>query len=130
MIADSHDLLQPPTLVKWITTVGQRADDPQQTLLTRHRAVIEEWARVRHAEPATGKGKLDVRDGGSGLRFEFPAMGRFRPISWDEWFSEFDEYGLVFVFREQTFSGQSSYEYRIVDQQRLRTAGIDAPSER
>jgi hypothetical protein len=41
-----------------------------------------------------------VNDGGVGIRFNFPGVGRFRPISWEEWFEHFDRNDLVFVYEE------------------------------
>jgi hypothetical protein len=43
---------------------------------------------------------IDVNDGGAGIRFNFPGFGRFRPISWEEWFENFFRHDLVFVFEE------------------------------
>lgn len=119
MHADTDELLHDPLRFKWITAIGQRSDDGRQTLLTRSHEVVQAWAAKRRAEPATGRGKIDVQDGGTGLRFDFPGMGRFQPISWDEWFKEFDEYDLVFVFREQRADGHTNEDYRIVTRERL-----------
>lgn len=124
----SPELLSPPVHVKWVTEPAQAADSPEQTLLTRQRVVVEAWARERHAEPATGKGKIDVNDGGTGLRFNFPGMGRFQPIAWSDWFREFDEFHLVFAYRPATETGQATHEYRIVTLEELAAIGITAPS--
>jgi len=76
-----------------------------RTRATRDRALIEAWARRRSAEPATGEDSasgarrpLDVNDGDAGIRFNFPGFARFRPITWGEWFDNFDRHGLMFVF--------------------------------
>src|SRR4051794_36213476 len=73
-------------------------------LATRDHAVIREWARVFSAEPATGEATssgpataLKVADGGAGLRFNFPGIGRFREITWAEWFEHFNRHDLTFV---------------------------------
>ena len=68
-----------------------------------------------HAEPATGEATasgpatLKVTDGGAGIRFNFPGIARFRPISWSEWFDNFDFHGLTFVFEEEV--ADRAYEY-------------------
>lgn len=116
---DSHALLPDAVRFKWVTAVGQVDKDVHETLLTEERTVIEDWARRRGAEPATGKGKIHVEDGGSGLRFDFPGMGRFAPLSWDDWFREFEAYKLVFVYRECREDGQLSQDYRIVARDHL-----------
>jgi hypothetical protein len=76
-----------------------------RTRATRDRALIQEWARRRGAEPATGEGSpsgdrrpLDVNDGDAGIRFNFPGFAPFRPISWTEWFDNFERFDLTFVF--------------------------------
>jgi hypothetical protein len=66
--------------------------------------MIRQWASHHQAEPATGEATwsgpatASVRDGGSGLRFNFPGYAPFRPIGWDEWFDHFDLHQLLFVF--------------------------------
>jgi hypothetical protein len=49
------------------------------------------------SDPAT----VDVDDG-VGVRFNFPGVGRFRAISWDEWFAIFDRDQLAFVYEEES----------------------------
>ena len=79
---------------------------PTRRIATRDHAVIRAWAARHAAEPATGEASpsgpatIDVNDGGAGLRFNFPGTGRFRPITWDEWFAHFDAHHLVFEYDE------------------------------
>ena len=81
--------------------IGPRA------IVTRDHEVIRRWAVRHRAEPATGEATasgpatVDLRDGGAGIRFNFPAAGRFRPISWQEWFEHFDRHQLSFVYEEE-----------------------------
>ena len=71
---------------------------------TRDHALIRAWADHHGAEPATGQATasgpavIEVNDQGAGVRFYFPAAARFRPLEWDEWFAQFDNEELVFVF--------------------------------
>ena len=77
-----------------------------RTRATRDQALIREWARRRGAEPATGENTqsgdgaaaIDVKDGDAGIRFNFPGFARFRPITWAEWFDNFELHDLTFVF--------------------------------
>jgi hypothetical protein len=85
---------------------GQARQVP--ALATRDRDVIRQWAARRQAEPATGEATASgpattvrVCDDGAGIRFNFPGAGRFRPITWDEWFENFDRYHLTFVYEEE-----------------------------
>jgi hypothetical protein len=55
-----------------------------------------------------------VHDGGAAIRFNFPGFGRFRPITWDEWFQDFDRHGLTFVYEESPDPAEApSPRYRI-----------------
>jgi hypothetical protein len=75
--------------------------------VTRAHSEIQRWAATHNAEPATaeatpsGPAILDVNDGGAGIRFNFPGFARLRPISWDEWFENFDRYDLLFVYEAE-----------------------------
>ena len=46
-----------------------------------------------------------MNDTGAGIRFNFPGFAPFRAISWNEWFRNFEEYDLVFVYEEQHDDG-------------------------
>jgi hypothetical protein len=87
---------------------------PDGTVVTRDHSVIQRWAEIRHAEPATGEATasgpatIHVSDGGSGIRFNFPAAAAFRPITWGEWFKNFDEHEQVFVYQEPLTDPQST----------------------
>jgi hypothetical protein len=49
------------------------------------------------------------------VRFNFPGMAKFRPISWDEWFENFDAHGCIFVCdNEARDGGTISSRYQIV----------------
>lgn len=104
--------------------IGVDADTPRRTdgavIFTRDHEVIRRWAARRGAEPATGEATssgpatVHVSDGGAGVRFNFPAAARFRPISWDEWLESFDRHALAFVFDNDGDGGAVSNRYRIV----------------
>jgi hypothetical protein len=86
-----------------------------RALATKNHDLIRNWADRHHAEPATGEetesgpATTRVNDGGAGIRFNFPGFSRFRPISWAEWFDNFDQHGLTFVFEEEV--ADRAYEY-------------------
>ena len=85
----------------------QRETSAARAIVTRDHDVIRRWAEGRQAEPATGEATasgpatIDVNDGGAGIRFNFPGLQRFRPITWDEWFDNFDRHDLLFVYEEE-----------------------------
>jgi hypothetical protein len=96
---------------------------------TREHHVIRQWAEARHAEPATGEATpsgpqtVHVNDGGAGVRFNFPGAAAFRPISWEEWFQNFDQHHCVFVFDNHR-SMPLSNRYRIVNADEWKSAAV------
>jgi hypothetical protein len=87
---------------------------------TRDHEVIKHWAAQRQAQPATGEATssgpatVNVNDGGAGIRFNFPGSGSYRPISWEEWLSNFDHYLCAFVYETGAPQETLSNRYRIV----------------
>jgi hypothetical protein len=98
---------------------SERQEAAGGVVFTRDHDVIRRWAAERGAEPATGEATrsgpatVNVNDGGAGIRFNFPGLSAFRPISWDEWFDNFDGNGCAFVFDADASTPPSS-RYRIV----------------
>jgi hypothetical protein len=106
--------------IKGLTGDGPEGGDPD-ILATRDHDIIREWARLNDAEPATGEespsgpaSTVKIVDGGSGLRFNFPAMSPFRGISWDEWFEHFHRHDLTFVYDDPADHHPPSARYRLV----------------
>lgn len=99
------------------STPTDRAASPSQVraLATKDHDVIRTWAERHGADPATGEATssgpatVTVKDGGAGIRFNFPGFARFRPITWAEWFENFDLHELTFVFEEEV--ADRAYEY-------------------
>jgi hypothetical protein len=87
--------------------------------------LIRAWAKRHSAEPATGEATssgpaaLDVHDGGAGIRFNFPAAARFRPVTWDEWFQHFSRHELMFVYEADEPGHPPSARYRLVPKNKL-----------
>ena len=100
------------------------ADIP--VVATRDHDLIRQWATRRRAEPATGEATesgpstMIVNDDGTGIRFNFPGIGRFRPIDWDEWFRHFDAYSLVFIYERDVRKRSLSSRYRMVPMDTLK----------
>ncbi len=97
-------------------------------LSTRDHEIIRAWARSVGAEPATGERtysgpatSMHVADGGSGLRFNFPGFGRFRGISWEEWFESFNSHDLTFVYEKEEVGEAPNARYRLVPTSELTT---------
>jgi len=62
----------------------------------------------------TGLTTANVKDGGAGIRFNFPGVGLFRPISWEEWLTNFDVHQCAFVYEDDDASRPPSNRYHIV----------------
>ena len=105
-------------------TEGQFTDIP--VVATQDHELIRQWAVRRRAEPATGEAtesgpaSTTVNDDGTGIRFNFPGVGRFRPIEWDEWFRNFDAYSLVFVYERDVVGSTPSARYRLLTMEALK----------
>jgi hypothetical protein len=109
-----------------------RPPDGELVLATRDHEIIREWARMFDAEPATGEATasgpasaMKVDDGGTGLRFNFPGVSRFRSISWDEWFDHFHHHDLTFVFDNPEECHPPSARYRLVRTDEVGRGGMD-----
>ena len=91
------------------TEAADRLRPPSNTraLITTDHEVIRRWAARHSAEPSTGEATasgpqtITVNDGGAGIRFNFPAAAPLRPITWDEWFENFEKHDLAFAFDEE-----------------------------
>jgi hypothetical protein len=103
-----------------IASADESEVTPAQVVFTREHHVIREWAEARQARPATGEATISgpptvqVNDGGAGIRFNFPGAAPFRPITWEEWFENFDHHHCAFVF-DNDASTPLSNRYRIVN---------------
>ncbi len=115
----TEPLLPPRQHVPEVT--GDHPDTASPVVATRDHALIQQWAAAHQAEPATGEAtasgpstSMSVNDGGVGIRFNFPGAGRFRPISWAEWFENFDRYELAFVYDNDGQPDSVTGRYRLV----------------
>ena len=106
--------------------VAAARDQPAGSIVaTDDHDLIREWAGRHSAEPATGEATasgpatIQINDGGAGIRFNFPASGRFRPISWDEWFDNLHRHQLLFVYERDEPGTTSSGRYRLVARARV-----------
>jgi hypothetical protein len=99
---------------------------PGAVLVTDDHELIREWASRHGAEPATGEATesgpatVDVKDDGAGIRFNFAAASRFRPITWEEWFQNFTRHDLMFVYESDAPGKATHTRYRLVPRAKLR----------
>ena len=80
---------------------------------------IRQWAEQRGARPACVKGTGGRRGAADTrmIRLDFPGFSgaeSLQPISWDEWFRQFDENHLALIVQERTSRGQKSNFNKLV----------------
>ena len=112
-------LLPDRTRIQSVESVDSPLRSSAQVVFTRDHALIRRWAEEHQAEPATGEATssgpatVNVNDGGAGIRFNFPGVGVFRPISWEEWLANFERHECAFVYDNEATKPLSN-RYRIV----------------
>jgi hypothetical protein len=77
---------------------------------------IRRWAEERDARPACVKGTGGRNDTGM-IRLDFPGYSGKRslqPISWNEWFRQFDANHLALLVQETTARGETSNFNKLV----------------
>jgi hemerythrin superfamily protein len=105
--ANKEGLSRTTLRAKWIESPDEHEDRPGQSLATRSHEVIRQWAEERRAAPATTPGGDSQRP--RVLRFNFPGFDKdLQEVSWDAWFSTFDERDLVFIYQEHMKAGNPS----------------------
>lgn len=131
-MSNEGPMIAPPLRVALVDAADAGRAPDVRTRATQDRSLIEQWARPRGASPATGEGTssgapstFSVNDGDAGIRFNFPGHAMFRPISWDEWFDNFERYDLAFVFDADAPGQPPSNRWRLMPMSELRaTASI------
>ena len=76
---------------------------------------IQRWAEERNGHPATVSSTADGGEAGV-LRIEFEQgdSDALTEISWDEFFSKFEEENLAFLYQEETSDGEASRFFKFV----------------
>lgn len=102
---------------KWTHRTSDEPDRNGQTLATRSREVIQDWAERRDAVPATATRGPDGEP--RTLRFDFGGergnggSSRLEEIGWDDWFRVFEARKLVFLYQERRRDGSDSNFFRL-----------------
>lgn len=86
-----------------------------QGKMTTDHNTIRKWAKERGAHPATVKGTEEGGEHAGILRLDFdPKEEKLAPISWDEFFSKFDDAELAFLHQDRTADGSMSRFHKFV----------------
>src|SRR3954467_13535524 len=91
-------------------TMAQTTSGSHKSLVLTDHEEIRKWIEARGGRPA------HVRRTGGGddigmIRIDFPGYSgeqSLEHISWDDWFSKFDENNLALVYQDSTAGGQKS----------------------
>jgi hypothetical protein len=122
-----RSLLEDEDPIRQVDRHSSTAEQSAGVVATEDRELIRQWAERHDAEPATGEATqsgpatIDVQDGGAGIRFNFPAAARFRPITWEEWFRHFTQHELMFIYENDVPGQPPNSTYRLVPKRKLRT---------
>ncbi|QDG52855.1 hypothetical protein FIV42_19525 [Persicimonas caeni] len=95
-----------------------------KTKATTDHDEIRHWAEERDGRPATVKHTSRGESAGL-LRFKFPTAGRdenLEEVSWDEFFSKFDNEDLAMIYQEETQGGDTSRFFKFVSKETAREA--------
>jgi hypothetical protein len=86
---------------------GAECLSPGATRTTTDHRLIREWVEDRGGRPARVRETGGTAEAGM-LRVDFPGHFSEEPlerITWDEWFEEFEENRLAFLYREEAAGG-------------------------
>lgn len=84
---------------------------------TKDHNTIKKWVEERNGKPAVVKGTEDSPKGDGLLRIYFPDSGKeenLEEVSWERFFSIFDENRLDFLYQEKTSEGKTSRFFKFV----------------
>ena len=87
-----------------------------ETKTTTDHDTIRRWVEERGGRPARVKGTGSNGDPGV-LRIDFPGFSgeeSLEPISWEEFFSAFEENNLAFLYQDETKEGGESRFSKLV----------------
>lgn len=89
----------------------------EEAKMTVDHNVIKHWIEERGGEPARIS-KPQIPDEEEGvLRIKFKGSkeeGNLAPISWSEFFTQFDQSNLAFVYEDKTTGGELSRFFRFI----------------
>jgi hypothetical protein len=90
--------------------------ETQTSKTTTEHDEIRRWVEERGGRPAKVRGTERGDDAGV-LRIDFPGGAgeeELEPISWEEWFEQFERRDLAFLYQEEKASGEGSTFFKLV----------------
>ncbi len=93
------------------------ASESSETKSTTNHDEIRRWVEERGGHPARVK-DTESKNSPGVLRIDYPGFSggsSLEAISWDEFFTGFDENNLAFIYQEKTKDGKTSRFSKLVD---------------
>lgn len=90
-----------------------------ESRVTTDHEVIKKWVESRGGRPASVKRTHEKAEPGI-IRVDFPGFtgaGSLEPITWKEFFEQFDDRRLVFLYQEKTASGDVSRFNKLISRE-------------
>jgi hypothetical protein len=87
--------------------------DPMNTKITTNHDAIKSWTEERGGKPAVNSEKsVDSKV----LEIDFDKKGSksLKQVSWNEFFKDFDEENMAFLYQDKTLEGKNSTYYRLI----------------
>ena len=84
--------------------------------ITTDHEVIKKWAEARGGKPAKVRGTGTTNSTGI-LRILFPGQGsdhRLEEITWDDFWKNFEDNKVAFLYQEKTQAGEESRFFKFV----------------
>lgn len=90
-----------------------------ESKVTTDHEVIRKWVESRGGRPAAVK-KTHEKDELGIIRIDFPGFtgaGSLEPITWKEFFEQFDDRKLAFLYQEKTATGELSRFNKLISRE-------------
>lgn len=82
---------------------------PQHSKFTKNHEAIKEWVEERGGKPIVEENEEIT------LLIDFDKKNKEKNyVSWNDFFEDFDEEQLMFLYQDKTPEGETSYYYRFV----------------
>ncbi|HEX2865903.1 MAG TPA: lipocalin/fatty-acid binding family protein [Ignavibacteriales bacterium] len=99
-----------------------------ESQITTDHNFIRKWVEERGGKPTTVKGTVHKGEQAGLLRIDFPGYsgeGSLEEISWDEFFRQFEESKLAFLYQDKSHDGKQSRFNKFVSREgeEVRRAG-------
>ncbi len=107
---------------------NRRTTHSADSKVTTDHEEIRRWAESRGGKPSSVK-RTHEKDEPGIIRIDFPGFtgGKsLEPISWEEFFKQFDERKLAFLYQEKTASGEVSRFNKLISRESAAERGKKA----